>query len=86
MNELVKQDDGRNAGVKKQNPKKVFEKNEHACYMLGGFEVSDPTAHPKKRINSRPYTHGLEMATLLQWTSLVKIGKIFSGSWIGFEV
>ena len=43
----VEQVDGKKAGVKRQNSKKGFEKNEHACSVdtaEGVFVVSDPTA------------------------------------------
>ena len=32
------------AGVRRQNSKKVFKKNEHACIMEGTFLVWDSTA------------------------------------------
>ena len=34
-----------NAGVERQNSKKRFEKNEHACSVLEVFVVSDLSAH-----------------------------------------
>ena len=44
--ECMKQDDGRIAGVKKQNSRERFEKNEHSCSMKGVLIVSDSTARP----------------------------------------
>ena len=35
----MEQDDGRKSGVKKQNYKKGFQKNEHACSVEGVFKV-----------------------------------------------
>ena len=44
LHELVQQYGGRKSGVEKQNSKKGFEKNEHACIVLGVFVVSDLSA------------------------------------------
>ena len=38
------------AGVEKQNSKKGFEKNEHACSVEGVFVVSDLSARPCLRL------------------------------------
>ena len=72
-------------GQEAESPNSVWK--EWACLLhVGSFWSFWSHCPSKKRGKSRPYTHGLKMATLLQWTSLVKIGKIFSGSCIGFEV
>ena len=41
LHELVQQYGGRKSGVEKQNSKKGFEKNEHACIVEGilGFRI-----------------------------------------------
>ena len=36
--------------VEKQNSKKGFEKNEHACCVEGAFEVLDCTARPYLKV------------------------------------
>ena len=44
LHELVEQYGGRKCGVEKQNSKKGFEKNEHACIAEGvlGFQIFLP--------------------------------------------
>ena len=44
LDNLVQNYGGRKARVEKQNSKKGFEKNEHACIVLGIFVVSDLSA------------------------------------------
>ena len=44
-------------GVKKQNSKKGFEKNEHACIVEGFFADSDSTAHPSLKLTSSTKTY-----------------------------
>ena len=51
LDELVEQFGGKKkARVEKQNSKKGFERNEHACYVEGVLWVSDWTARPYLKV------------------------------------
>ena len=78
--ECMKQYDGRIAGVKKQNSRERFEKNEHSCSMEGVLIVSDSTA--VLACPTRKTKHIILVPTIPTLTSKISKHRWASLAWL----